>query len=193
MSVPACDLQRMAHHVQIPLLLLLAGCGPGAPPVVTDAADLAFQCISPPADCDHPDYGMEVLGDVARCDVMGPGSLRVQLTSSNDDDDGILVAFEGYQGPGSYALDEPARNFIRVSDGVDLATCSGTIHDGKVVTAGDPSCASPACEVEVTDSAPDAPFPRQLTFAVHCESLCENGGDAVCAGPFDFLTSAECW
>lgn len=161
-------------------------------PTAPGPANLAFTCVQPRVGCDPTGYAMTVLGDVPRCEVMGPGSLRLELSSSNASNDKILIAFEGYSGPGRYVLNDPARKFLTVSDGVTWNGCDGPAQVSKVVTAGDPNCPSPACTVQVSEDTPDAPFPRPLTFSVHCESLCENGAAAICQGPFDFITRVTC-
>lgn len=155
-------------------------------------ANLAFSCVQPKVGCDPTGYSIAVLGDVPRCEVMGPGSLRVELSSSNDPAGKIVIAFDGYGGPGRYVLNDPARKVLRVSDGVTWNGCDGPAQVGKVVTAGDPNCPSPACTVQVSDDTPDAPFPRPLSFSVRCESLCENGAAATCQGPFEFITRVTC-
>ena len=119
-------------------------------------------------------------------------AVRLQLKSSNDPRDGILVVFNGYHGPDTYTLNEPNTRFVEVDDNVDVATCSGPNNVGKRVTAADPNCGSPACTVRVGDASPDAGFPKPLTFTVHCTSLCENGSDVTCQGPFDFIARATC-
>lgn len=163
-----------------------------ARPTVPGPANLAFSCTQQKVGCDPSGYSMAVLGDRATCEVMGPGSLRLELTSSNDPSDGIIVAFEGYHGPGRYVLNDPARNVLRVRDGVAWAGCAGPTTVNKQVTAGDPACASPACTVQVSEATPGAPFPRTLTFDVHCDNLCENGGGGTCAAPVDFITQVTC-
>lgn len=172
--------------------------GSGSPPVrsqVPGAANLAFACRPASPSCENPGFAVEVLGDqVESCEAQSGGtSLRLQVKSSNDPHDGILVAFDGYHGPDTYSLDTPGVRFLNVDDAVSFAQCAGpAINVGKRVNAADRNCGSPACTVQVTDATPGAAFPKPLTFVVHCASLCENGGDVTCAGPFDFTVHADC-
>ncbi len=137
---------------------------------------------------------MAVLGDRATCAIQSGGtSVRLELESTNDVHDAILVAFDGFHGADTYVLDIPSRRFLSVDDHVSLAQCAGAAIDvGKRVSAADPNCGSPACTVRVSDAAPAAPFPKTLTFTVHCVSVCENGNDVVCPGPIDFITRVSC-
>ncbi|GMU59663.1 MAG: hypothetical protein AMXMBFR34_14260 [Myxococcaceae bacterium] len=169
-----------------------SGSETSARPTGPGPANLAFSCTQAKVGCDPAGFSMAVRGDLAQCEVMGPGSLRIELKSSNDEHASILVAFEGYHGPGRYVLDDPARRFIHVNDDVAWAGCDGMTNVNKKVTAGDPNCPSPACTVVVSEATPDAGFPRPLTFAVHCDSLCENGGTATCQAPVDFITQVTC-
>jgi hypothetical protein len=137
---------------------------------------------------------MVVLGDVVEsCLTESNGaSIRLQLRSSNDPRDGILVAFDGYHGAGSYSLNDPDARFINVDDHVAFPQCGGgPIDAGKRVRAADPGCGSPACTVEVADATPDRAFPKPLTFTVHCASVCENGSDVTC-GAVAFTSRADC-
>ena len=162
---------------------------------VPGAANLALACRAATPRCDNPGFDMSVLGDrVESCEALSGGtSIRLQLKSSDDPNDGVIVAFDGYHGAGTYSLDEPNTRFFSVDDHVSVAQCEGgPIDVGKRVTAADPNCGSPACTVEVSDATPDAPFPKPLTFTVHCTSVCQNGSDVTCAGPIDFVTHADC-
>jgi len=162
-------------------------------PVVEGAANLALSCSSAHPTCESPAFQMAVLGDVVACETQAGGSIRLQLKSSNDANDMLVVAFDGYHGPDTYSLDTPNSRFISVDDHVNLPQCTGgPINVGKRVTAADPNCGSPACTVQVGDAAPAAAFPKSLTFTVHCTSLCQNGSDVVCPGPIDFTTRADC-
>lgn len=159
------------------------------------APDLILQCLPPDPTCDNPGFDMAVLGDVVDlCETQSNGtSIRFELVSSDDPNDRITVAFDGYQGPGSYALDEPGVRYLAIDDSVSFAQCEGEPIDvGKRVGAADPSCGSPACTVEVADEAPAAPFPKPLTFTVECASVCENSSDVTCPGPIDFAVRADC-
>lgn len=166
------------------------------PPAAPGPANLTLSCSPPPgARCDDPGYQMVVLGDVVEsCVTEANGtSIRLQIKSSNDPNNGILVAFDGYRGPNRYTLDDPSARYVAVDDHVSLAQCEGPPRDniGKHVTARDPNCGSPACTVDVRDATPDAPFPKSLTFHVSCASMCENNSDVTC-GPVSFTTRADC-
>ena len=164
-----------------------------AAPSDTPALNLALSCVPASPACDNPGFDMAVLGDIVESCETQVTSIRLQLKSSDDTHDLVVVAFDGYHGPDTYSLDTPGTRFVSVDVSVQFPQCEGgPIEVGKRVSAADPNCGSPACTVDVGDASPTAAFPKPLTFAVRCESLCENGSDVTCAGPIAFTVDAEC-
>jgi hypothetical protein len=74
-------------------------------------------CRSPHPTCENPGFDLAVLGDRVTCDTQGGGtSIRVNLASSNDPRDEIIIAFDGYHGPDTYLRDTPSSRFLSVED-----------------------------------------------------------------------------
>jgi hypothetical protein len=176
-------------------------------PAAPGAANLHLACAPTRLDhpCDATSSEMSITGDrISDCRFNAAGNVAVTFLSAVDASDRISINFKGYGGPGRYgAANELA---IAISDSVRTpswqgASCedgafTGPAHDAGQSAGAPDTCGSPdACQVEVIDADPSAPFPRELKFVVSCTDLCVNGTTIVCTeagGPVEFSVSGMC-
>lgn len=177
-------------------------------PVVVGAANLRLHCdLKPgttrPNPCDAPAHHMHIVGDSKSCfrRASEPNVWKLEIVTTGQTQDQIMVTVDNFNGPGTYNLDEPLKRFVKVSDTVSMPTCVGNSLSGPPTDSGqtasspgaDQWCNSSGCTM--TLSSPDPNAPNRYDIEVSCPELCESNTNLVCkpsSGPVRIAVTADC-
>lgn len=210
-------------------ILLVAACGGGPKPVnpkdVQGPGDLGGVPVTPPGipgvsylnmscqpaavNCNGQPFEMHVIGDKLNlCRITPGGGVTIQIGNKTDSSQNITISFDGYNGVGTYHLDDAQARKLSISQSLSLkswgppdASCSNgswdyepTVASTHSVSAPDPSCGATQCDVVIGEDDATA-GPRRIKGRVTCQETCVNNDDVVChaigGGPivFDFVAN----
>lgn len=110
------------------------------------------------------------------------------MRSSADANARLAIYVHDYHGPDTYNIDSDTQ-FVSLAASITRAggECSGGSATSGI-RSHKASCGG--CSVVVTDANPSAPYPKPITAAVQCSSLCEE--DAFVCGGINLTLTQQC-